>query len=60
MAARLDDPEYWRAQAEEARSCAEQITDFGSKAVLYRIAVDYERIAARAATLVYASIPQRK
>jgi hypothetical protein len=60
MAVRLDDPEYWRARAEEARSCAEQIADYGSKAVLFRIAVDYERIAARAAALVNASMPERK
>jgi hypothetical protein len=60
MAVRLDDPEYWRARAEEARSSAEQIADYGSKAVLFRIAVDYERIAARAAALVNASMPERK
>jgi hypothetical protein len=60
MAVRLDDPEYWRARAEEARSSAEQIADYGSKAVLFRIAVDDERIAARAAALVNASMPERK
>jgi hypothetical protein len=60
MAVRLDDPKYWRARAEEARSCAEQIADFSSKAVLFRIAVDYERIAARTAALVNASMSKRK
>jgi hypothetical protein len=60
VAVRLNDPEYWRARAEEARSCAEQIADYGSKAVLFRIAVDYERIAARVAALVNTSTPERK
>jgi hypothetical protein len=60
MAVRLDDPKYWRALAEEERSCTEQIADFSSKAVLFRIAVDYERIAARVATLVNASMSERK
>ena len=60
MAVRLDDPEYWQARAEEARSSAEQIADYGSKAVLFRIAVDYERIAERAAALIRASMPEAK
>jgi hypothetical protein len=60
MAGRLDDPDFWRARAEEARSFAEQIADYGSKAVLFRIAVDYERIAARAATLTNMSVLRSK
>ncbi|MGA8961602.1 MAG: hypothetical protein WB475_15475 [Pseudolabrys sp.] len=40
MSVRLDDPEYWQARAEETRLFAEQIADYGSKAVLFRIAVD--------------------
>jgi hypothetical protein len=62
MAGRLDDPDFWRARAEEARAFAEQIADYGSKAVLFRIAVDYERIAARAEVLTNMSAlrPQNK
>jgi hypothetical protein len=60
MPVRLDDPEYWQSRAEEARSFAEQIADYGSKAVLFRIAVDYERIAARAAVLTKTSMPRRQ
>ena len=60
MAVRLDDPEYWQARAEEARACAEQITDFGSKAVLFRIAVDYDRVAARVAALAKMSALRRE
>jgi hypothetical protein len=51
MATSLDDPEFWKARAEEARLLAEQVTDYNSKAVLFRIAVDYERIADRTTTL---------
>jgi hypothetical protein len=60
MSVRLDDPEYWQARAEETRSFAEQIADYGSKAVLFRIAVDYERIAARAAALTKTSMSRKK
>lgn len=60
MSVRLEDPEYWHARAEETRSFAEQIADFGSKAVLFRIAVDYERIAARAAALVRPSAERKQ
>ena len=55
MSVRLDDPEFWRARAEEARLFAEQIGDYGSKSVLFRIAVDYDRVAARAAALLKAT-----
>ncbi len=60
MSVRLDDPEYWQARAEETRSFAEQIADHGSKAVLFRIAVDYERIAARAAALTKTSMSRQE
>jgi len=60
MPVRLDDPEYWLARAEETRSFAEQIADYGSKAVLFRIAVDYERIAARAAALTKTSMSRQE
>ena len=60
MSVRLDDPEYWQARAEETRLFAEQIADYGSKAVLFRIAVDYERIAARAAALTKTSMSRHE
>lgn len=60
MSVRLDDPEYWQARAEETRLFAEQIADYGSKAVLFRIAVDYERIAARAAALIKTSMSRQE
>jgi len=44
----LDDPEHWRARAEEARSVAEQLSDPESKRTMLRIADDYERLAEHA------------
>ena len=41
----LNDPEYWRSRAEEARALAVQMTD---KAVMLSIAQDYEKLARRA------------
>jgi hypothetical protein len=44
----FDDPEHWRARAEEARTVAEQLTDPESKSTMLRIAGDYERLAEHA------------
>jgi hypothetical protein len=45
----IDNPEHWRARAEEARVLAEQIDDPGAKQTMLRIAESYERLAERAA-----------
>jgi aromatic ring-opening dioxygenase catalytic subunit (LigB family) len=42
------DAQHWRDRAEEARRLAEQMNDDVSKEMMYRIAEDYERLAARA------------
>jgi hypothetical protein len=42
------DPQHWRDRAAEARSLAEKMNDDISKEMMYRIAEDYERLAARA------------
>jgi hypothetical protein len=47
-APKLDDPEYWRSRAEEARAVAVQMMDAHTKAVMLQIAQDYEKLAARA------------
>ena len=41
----LDDPEHWRARAEEARILARQEKNTKTKESLLRIADDYERLA---------------
>ena len=42
---KLTNPEFWRFRAEEARSIADNMHHEQPKAVMVRIAEDYERIA---------------
>jgi hypothetical protein len=42
---KLDNPEYWRFRAEEVRSIADEMKAGEPKAIMLRIAEDYERIA---------------
>ena len=44
----LNDPEYWRSRAEEARAVAVQMTDPHTRAIMLSIAQDYEKLAERA------------
>jgi hypothetical protein len=41
----VDDPEFWRLRAEEVRSIADDMKVIGAKALMTRIAAEYERIA---------------
>jgi hypothetical protein len=41
----LDDAEYWRKRAEEARTLAEQMENTETKALMLGIADSYEKIA---------------
>ena len=41
----LDNPDFWRARAEEARAQAEQMRDHDAKRALLGIADVYERLA---------------
>jgi hypothetical protein len=41
--------EHWRKRAKEAREIAVQMTDPHTKAVMLKIAQDYEKLAERAA-----------
>jgi len=45
MAADIKDPQYWRFRAEEVLSLAEDLEHPETKAIMQRIADDYERIA---------------
>jgi hypothetical protein len=44
----LDEPEHWRERAKEARNVVEQLTDPTVRAMMSRIAEDYERLAEHA------------
>jgi len=46
---RINNPEHWRARAEQARAQAEQMADPQAKEAMLRIAKDYEKLAHRAA-----------
>jgi hypothetical protein len=42
---KLQNPEYWRFRAEEARALADEMKHAETKKIMARIAEDYERIA---------------
>lgn len=44
----VDDPEFWRSRAEECRSIANDMKEADAKAIMVRIADDYERLAKHA------------
>jgi DNA-binding ferritin-like protein len=45
----IDDLEYWRKRAEEARTIAERMTDAHTKSLMLGVAESYEKIAKWAA-----------
>jgi hypothetical protein len=44
----INDPEHWRARAEEMRRLAEDMKDAATKEMMLHIARDYENLAVRA------------
>ena len=46
--AHLDDPQYWRERADEARYVAQYLIDPMSREMAFEIAVTYDRLAQRA------------
>jgi hypothetical protein len=43
---KLDDPSFWSSRAEEVRVIAEEVKDDGRRALMLRIAEDYDLLAA--------------
>jgi len=44
----INEPDHWRARAEEAQILANQMNDAEAKVAMLRIAEEYERLAQRA------------
>ena len=47
----FDESEHWRERAKETRNFAEQLTDPIARAMMFRIAKDYEHAGRQALTL---------
>jgi hypothetical protein len=53
----INDPQRWRARAEEARILANQMNDSESEDAMLRIAKDYEHLAKRAEDRAFGRLP---
>jgi hypothetical protein len=54
----INEPDHWRARAQEARILAGQMNDSESKDAMLRIAEDYERLAKRAEDRAAGCLPK--
>jgi hypothetical protein len=55
----VNEPDHWRARAEEMRMLANQMNDGESRDAMLRIAEDYERLAKRAEDRTVGRLPKR-
>jgi len=55
----INEPQHWRARAEEARNLANQMNDSESKDAMLRIARDYEHLAMRAEDRTSGRLPMK-
>jgi hypothetical protein len=44
----INDPQHWRDRAAEMRALADRMTDSETKAIMWDLAEDYEKLAVRA------------
>ena len=44
----INDPDYWRKRAEEMRALSETMDDVEARAIMLRLAEDYDKLADRA------------
>jgi hypothetical protein len=56
----INEPNHWRARAEEMRVLANQMNDSESRDAMLRIAEDYECLARRAEDRTTGRLPNRK
>ena len=57
---RFWDPAHWRFRAEETRTVADQMTHEESRAIMRRIALDYDRLAKLAEVQLIQEATERK
>jgi hypothetical protein len=55
----VNEPDHWRARAEEMRMLANQMNDGESRDAMLRIAEDYERLAKRAEDRTVGRLPNQ-
>jgi len=58
--ARTIDPKHWRDRAAFMRVLAETIRDVESRAIMLRLAVDYDKLADRGIWLADSEAPKKK
>ena len=58
-ASHINDPDHWRKRAEEMRALAAEMHEPDTKAIMVRLAADYDKLAERAAQRADGHFPTR-